>query len=175
MFHYEIKLDKFLIFLSKFTPLDKIGGLTYFPWIVYQGEMNETTRNHEKIHIAQQFEMIFLFFVAYCTYFFINFDELELFSFALTTFILVLLRNVPFLILYYGFYLLHFMRLRIWSYEAKEYNEEVFQGRARIDTRGKIAYLLIPFEYEAYTYHKVENYLRYRQPFAWTSFIFKRK
>ena len=66
----------FLI-VSKYLIPKGYAGLTFFPFIILKSKYyltNETTINHEKIHIRQQLELLVLpFYAIYFTNLFLNF------------------------------------------------------------------------------------------------------
>ena len=50
-----------------------IWAITLYPFIICKGEMNEETKNHERIHLAQQRELWLLgFYVLYVSYWLIG-------------------------------------------------------------------------------------------------------
>lgn len=58
-----IRSNKILDSLSWFM---RIGGITLYPFIILRPYSNETTLNHEKIHIKQQEEtLVVLFYIIY--------------------------------------------------------------------------------------------------------------
>ena len=50
-----------------------IWAITLYPFIICRGEMNEKTKNHERIHLAQQKELWLIgFYVLYIGYWLIG-------------------------------------------------------------------------------------------------------
>lgn len=49
-----------------------IGAITLYPFIISRGEMDETTINHEKIHLAQQRELWLIGFYLLYVYFWLK-------------------------------------------------------------------------------------------------------
>jgi len=49
-----------------------IWAITLYPFIICKGEMNEVTLNHEKIHLAQQRELLVLGFYPLYAYYWIR-------------------------------------------------------------------------------------------------------
>jgi len=107
-----------VIVSPKFTKLVSIFidvyAITLFPFIISKEKMDETTLNHEKIHIEQQKELFVIFFYLLYVYYFIE--------------------N------YYFFRDTH------------------------------TAYMMIPFEREAYEYDSDLNYISNRKRFRWLHF-----
>jgi hypothetical protein len=91
-----------------------VYAITLFPFIVSKEKMDETTLNHEKIHIEQQKELLVVFFYLLYAYYFIE---------------------------NYYFYR---------------------------DTH--TAYMMIPFEREAYEYDGDLSYLSKRKRYRWLHF-----
>ena len=91
-----------------------VYAITLFPFIVSKDKMDETTLNHEKIHIEQQKELLVVFFYLLYAYYFIE---------------------------------------NYWFFR---------------DTH--TAYMMIPFEREAYEYDGDLSYLSKRKRFRWLHF-----
>lgn len=102
----------------KFTKLVSIFidvyAITLFPFIISKEKMDETTLNHEKIHIEQQKELFVVFFYLLYAYYFIE---------------------------------------NYWFFR---------------DTH--MAYMMIPFEREAYEYDGDLDYLSKRKRYRWLHF-----
>ena len=107
-----------VIVSPKFTKLVSIFidvyAITLFPFIISKEKMDETTLNHEKIHIEQQKELLVVFFYLLYAYYFIE---------------------------------------NYWFFR---------------DTHA--AYMMIPFEREAYEYDSDLNYISNRKRFRWLHF-----
>ena len=62
-----------LVSATKWLNLIGYKGLTMAPFVFYKGEITKEFRNHERIHIRQQLEMLWLpFFIAYFSFYFIG-------------------------------------------------------------------------------------------------------
>ena len=59
---FMIENSKVPVFLSYFAPID-IWAISLGPFVWCRGEMSETTKRHERIHFAQQLELLFVGFL----------------------------------------------------------------------------------------------------------------
>jgi len=163
-FYRVIVAPRFLGLLSELAPIS-IGNITIWPFVIVRDSMGEVEERHEAIHVLQQGECAVLVVLALLA------------AAALTTPLLLFL--LPFLLpagwplyapLYYSSYAIAWLWYsKSWKTRAADLQNR-WGLRRKPNTRGKVAYLSIPFEQEAYANEDSKSYLDKRPLLAWVRF-----
>lgn len=157
--YFNIISPKLLDFFGRFSPLG-VGGIANIalaPFIISRYPMSESSRNHEEIHIAQQYECSLLFGALVGVVGAVFASSIPLWV-VLVLFIAGFVPGIgPFYLLYYAFQAL------LWLYA------KVTKKRSP----GMFSYRQNPFEREAYAYQKKQSYLDKRPLLAWVLFVGK--
>jgi hypothetical protein len=140
-----MKTKPFNKFLAFILPKSVIA-ISLYPFGVYvRDDLYAYTVNHEKIHWEQQKEMVLMGYILMA----ILIGVIS--AFELSLWFCLIVASLP-LTLFYLWYWVEWI-VRLFRY-------------------GKWAYNHISFEQEAYLKQHLDDYLKYRKPFAWVKYLF---
>ncbi len=145
----SIVVPRLVAFFERFTPIH-IGNITVFPFIFSRETPDELDLQHERVHMAQQFEVGLLATLSGCI--FLAANQAQWFAYALWILFCWMPFVAPFYLLYAAMYLGILFSL-------------FYKGATQ--SNHYAAYYNIPFEREAYDYEG-----KSRKPFGWFKYLF---